>query len=313
MKPRILIIGLPYFSKKLSADLNQQQDQILFIALNTYYRILDKLLFFILLPFAIGVISLNGSSKKSLAFEWTLFMKKKLMIFWQGSDVLSLLKQPLHQYRYFNSDHILNLTDSEGLHQELSHYGLITKVTQFKSISIQSNLKIAKKRQILCYLGQNKEVFYGVEYLIELAQSLPEWQFIVVGSKNEIKLPNIISLGWVHAEKMNSLYQESFALLRATQHDGQALSVIEALSSYCLVLWTQKHPLGIYFNGKSELIEKGQLLNDRFNKIDNTEYIHQVNDWLLKNHHPQLIAKNLIQLCTHELKPFRSVTPHEPN
>ena len=88
----VLVNGLPYFGRILVRDLNEFDSKNKYIFLDTYYSKLDKLLFFFLVPFSKLIISFNGVSDNSGALNWVLKWKKKILMQWQGSDVM-LAKQ----------------------------------------------------------------------------------------------------------------------------------------------------------------------------------------------------------------------------
>ena len=88
----VLVNGLPLFGQKLASDLNEFDSNNRYVFFNTYYSLWDKILFFLLVPFCRLVISFNGVSDKSGSLDAALFFRKKIVMQWQGTDVL-LAKQ----------------------------------------------------------------------------------------------------------------------------------------------------------------------------------------------------------------------------
>jgi len=94
------------------------------------------------------------------------------------------------------------------------------------------------KFEILTYFGKGREVFYGWERVKELANALPEIRFNIVGTElhNEDIPENVAVHGWV--KNMQELTNRCTLILRLTDHDGFANTVLEALANGRYVLFT---------------------------------------------------------------------------
>lgn len=84
----VLIIGLPYFAEKVTQSLKQVDSSTTYIALNTYYKFIDKIKYLLYLPFATTVYSINGTIEKSHALNLAFLLRKRVVMHWVGSDVI---------------------------------------------------------------------------------------------------------------------------------------------------------------------------------------------------------------------------------
>ena len=207
----ILINGLPLFSKKLAEDLNKS-DKHKYIFLDTYYKRMDLLKFFVLLPFAKVFISFNGVSDKSGTLDWVIKMKKRLIMFWHGTDAV------LAKGRFENGtinktyiDYASHFSDAPWLKEELKLLIPEMKIANFKTFEIKKMVEPFKKVQILSYIGKGKESFYGLPWILEASEMFPNIDFHIVGvdGPKDKKMSNVKFHGWVDSGKMNKLYAES--------------------------------------------------------------------------------------------------------
>jgi len=262
---KVLIIGLPLFSKKLANDLNGFDRDNRYRSFDTYYSGLDRLKFLYHLPSADIVYSINGSIYNSKAFSLTLFFKKKLMMQWVGTDVIkSTIHYENNQVNYKFVKEAKHFCEPEWLKDELKNIKIDAGLLKFTTFKMNETLpgNIPSDFSILSYIGTNREEFYGIEQLIKLSKDFPGIQFHIVGIKNyQSELPNNIKLlGWV--DNIVELYKKNILFLRLTKHDGLSNSVLEALSVGNYVAWTCDFPhtfhVTDYENLKNYVIELKQ-------------------------------------------------------
>lgn len=238
----VLVNGLPYFGKKLVKDLNEFDSKRTYIFLDTYYSKLDKLLFFFLAPFSKLIISFNGVSDNSGALNWAMKWKKKILMQWQGSDVM--IAQSRFNNKTINLDYINNsihVSDFDNLIDELKSININARLLPFKHIEGSEIHHTYAKVSVLTYVSQNNESLYGFESIIDAAKELKEIEFHVIGSNcNSFKpLPNnVIVHGWKSSNEVDKMMLQCPIFVRMTKHDGNALTVTEALSKGCEVIWT---------------------------------------------------------------------------
>jgi hypothetical protein len=251
---KVLISGLPYFSKKLAADLNSTKSEHSFIFLNTYESFIDKLKFFLSVPFADVVISMNGVSDKSGSLDWAILLNKKIWMQWQGSDVLNAIKRKNNNtlnLKYINNSY--QSTDASWLLEELNAIDINCEINQFKWTEFKKLSNNYSDISVYSYLLEGKEDFYGWKRIENLAINNPKIEFKIAGtSGNQLKKhPNVHFLGWLSKDKFEQLRIDSPIFLRLPEHDGYSLSVIDALAAGNEVLWSTKHPK-CYFSKKED-------------------------------------------------------------
>jgi glycosyltransferase involved in cell wall biosynthesis len=251
---KVIISGLPYFSKKLAADLNSTKSQHSFIFLNTYESFIDKIKFFLSVPFADVVISMNGVSDKSGSLDWAILLKKKIWMQWQGSDVLNAIRRKNNNT--LNLKYIKNSyqsTDATWLFKELKTIDINCEINQFKWTEFKKLSNNYTDISVYSYLLEGKEDFYGWKRIENLAINNPKIEFKIAGtSGNQLKKhPNVHFLGWLSKDKFEQLRIDSPIFLRLPEHDGYSLSVIDALAAGNEVLWSTIHPK-CYFSKKED-------------------------------------------------------------
>lgn len=262
----ILLNGLPHFGYELARELNNIQTKHKFIFLNTYYSKLDKLLFFILLPFSKMVISFNGVSDKSNSLSWACFWKKIIIMQWHGTDVMLAIERLKNGS--LNKKYILNathFTDSEWLANELRIIIPNVKKVHFKFIDKCSVSHTYASIEALSYLGEGKEEFYGMDHINKLAQKNPEITFHIIGStgKSIDKVKNIKFHGWVNPQEVEKLFKQCAIFIRLTKHDGFAMTILEALSYGCEVIWNKP----LFENDDVKLELSDDALNHQFGEL----------------------------------------------
>ncbi|MBK7128341.1 MAG: hypothetical protein IPH66_03115 [Crocinitomicaceae bacterium] len=254
---RILFTGLPYFGKNLVSDLNRIDPDNQYIFCDTYYSISGKIKFALLVRFADRVVSFNGASSKSKALDLALKYKKKLIMQWHGSDVLTLqsgIKNGTVEKKYI--EHAVSATDASWLQHELIEAGVKASLHPFKYVEAGSSGASFKSKSVLSYLGEGQEKFYGIDYILELAVKYPDIHFHLTGTKgNAVNAPtNVHFYGWVSKAVMQSLLNEHPIYLRLTEHDGYSLSVMEAIANGNYVIWNQPHVRVFVAKNSDELI-----------------------------------------------------------
>ncbi len=82
---------------------------------------------------------------------------------------------------------------------------------------------------------QNRALVKGIDLLLELAKSFPEYTFTIVGDENfKSQLPNIFSIGPLPQEKIRSLFQERQFYLQLSASEGFPNALAEAMLCGCI-------------------------------------------------------------------------------
>lgn len=278
------MIGLPYFTSKVKLNLSRNDKSNKYIALNTYYRKIDKIRFLFLLPFCKTVYSINGVIDHSFAISLSLLFKKKVVFHWVGSDV----KTAINAYNSgkYNQSFInkpIHLTDTPWFVDELKKIGinaifqpLLTLENKEEIIPFPSDFKV------LTYIPQHDQEFYGIYRLKEIAEQLPEIKFEVIGTEKPIvSMPlNVTFYGWVESSK--PYIQNSVVCLRIPKCDGLSFFVLEAYSQARYVIYNQKLNFSIYAENDNKIIEQIVRLKNQFDK-DISELNTKAREWVEKN------------------------------
>lgn len=259
----VLVNGIPLFSKRLVEDLKSMDTANKYIFLDTYNSYWQQLLFIGILPFSSLVISMNGVTDNSGSLNWVVRLKKKLILQWMGTDsiyALERFKDGTINRKYI--DYAVNFVDSIWLKEELESIGLKPKTVRFKYGSSDSNLVDKYESMgVVSYIGDQRQEFYGLHKIAELAKLFPTLPFHLYGVKEpEISLPeNVTCYGWQPAEVFKKALRENPICLRLTDHDGFSVTVVEAITYGSEVIWS----LPFEFSHLARTVEETQaILNE---------------------------------------------------
>lgn len=238
---KVIINGLPLFAKRLADDLAEADTNSTFLFLDTYNSIWAKIRFFLLTPFYDVVISMNGVSENSGALNWVLKRRKKLILQWMGTDSLIAMghnKKGSIFRDYIDYGH--NFVDSSWLKEEVDSLGVDSKSVPFKHIPSGELVNKYERISVFSYIAEGKADFYGYPKLRELAKSHINIPFHVYGMNQPgFETPeNVHFHGWTDEDVFKKALSKSAIFLRLTKHDGNSVSVIEALACGAEVIWT---------------------------------------------------------------------------
>ncbi len=281
---KVVFVGLQYFGKKLTHDLNAFAPQHSFSFFDTYTSKVEQVKFAAALPFADLLISLNGVSDKSGSLDLAITMKRKIIMHWQGTDVLAAMESA--KKRNINRkyiDYSENYTDAPWLKDELKTIDINCSLLEYKWLDSSLAPEKFKTISTYTYLAKDKEEFYGWHIIRQLAEMHPEVDFFIAGTEGKglKEKKNIHFLGWVDKDKMAELRTNNPIFLRLPQHDGYSLSVLEALSCGNEVIWSIPH-------SQSRFAVNFNEADKAFNKI--TEELK--NRGLKRNENNILFVKN---------------------
>lgn len=240
---RILVNGLPFFSRKLVKDLNTFDKENSYVFYNTYYSKWEQIRYLLALPFAGAVLSSNGVSDKSKSLDLALFFRKKLIMQWHGTDVqLAVERQKKNTIYRKYIDVAQHLVSAAWFVDELKDVISPVAYVPFGYVEAEGNSKAYEHVSVLTYLAKGREQFYGWDLIVKLALEKPDLRITVVGSDGiGFDYPeNIVCTGWVDEVKLMKLMQTHSIFIRLTEHDGKSISVSQALGVGCEVIWTYK-------------------------------------------------------------------------
>lgn len=200
----------------------------------------------------------------------------KIINHYIGTDVYNLMNasSKTKKKSVSNSKKISkNLAVSEHLVEELRTLG-ITNVEYFPiffsdPIAFYDSEAQFRKNKILTYIPEGREEFYGLSFILEIADKFPEVEIIIAGhsGKNGDYPSNITFLGWTD-NFLHYLMQCSI-FIRKTEHDGLPNTVLEALMLNKYVLYNHNfpHTLDTTVENLNRLLNKDIPNNDARNFV----------------------------------------------
>lgn len=278
---KVIFNGLSYFGSKLVNQLNAFDPENSYFFYDTYTSKVAQLKFVISSLNADLIVSFNGVGTKSKSLDYITKLKKPMLMFWHGTDVLTV-KNAKKNGSYISNyvDNSKSFTDAPWLQSELAETGIKSELLNFKFLenTVDSNVKF-EKVSVLSYVSEKRPEFYGLNHIVKLAKSFPDVEFNLAGiSTTENALPeNIRLLGWLKPEEMIRLLDVHPIFIRLTDHDGYSLSVIEAVSNGNYVLWNNPHEKVINVNNDN-LEERFQFCIDQIKKNNFAKNIENI-DW----------------------------------
>ncbi len=281
----VLVNGIPYFAEKMKHDFNEFDAGNRYVFCDTYYSRWARLRFLLLLPFAGAVISVNGVSDRSGSMDWVLRLKKKLIMFWQGTDVQMAVDRTNDDTIFRDYiDYAAHLVVAPWFVEELGQINVKAEYAPYAYVEAFGNDGVYEDVRILTYLAEDAELFYGWEFIREMALKRPDIGVTVVGSKGTgLDAPeNVTFKGWVSAETMSDLFRTHAIFVRLTEHDGKAFTVAQALAAGCEVIWTYpfdqcyqlKRESGLLEEKVSEL-EKEIKARDMHPNVENIRFVEE--------------------------------------
>lgn len=266
---KVLINGLPLFGRRLAKDLKEADPSSSFQFFDTYYSRWDRLRFMFKLPFCDAVISMNGVSERSGSLEAVRRFGKKLILQWQGTDVLQALdRQSKNSICRTYIDYGFHGVDSPWLMDEVRRLSVKPVWMPFKYALQKTAIRTYDRLHVVTYIAQNRQEFYGMSKVVSLALRFPDIPFDVYGchESKTILPPNIHLKGWVeHDQFLKALYASPI-FLRLTEHEGFPVSVIEAMSFGCEVMMTMPYEKVTVAQTQQEILDGFQKLVQKVNQ-----------------------------------------------
>lgn len=232
MKKLYIFLGNEHFAKKIISELSKKTYDF-FLYFDTSNKLIDKILYLIALPFSTSVYSVSGSVCPGFALLSAFYLKKRIIMHFVGSDVTQSIKD--YQTGCMNRafvKHCTVLSNAKWLQAELL---VINVESEIVSTYLEEDPYIPcspKSMKVLCYLGNDKEEFYGLNYLIAAADAFPDIKFTVIGTLNHqlfTNYSNVNSLGWLARDKLLPIINEHLILLRICEHDGLGHLAVDSL------------------------------------------------------------------------------------
>ena len=231
----------------------------------------------------------HGCHRNSKVLKILLFFKKKIILHWIGSDVLSA-KENISDVQKIQKMVIKNLACSELISEELKQLNIEAQVIPVLPSNLSQDISVVPdKHSVLSYIPEGKENFYGLEYIKLAAIRYEELDFYIVGNSNDcLQLGNVHFMGKLSPEDMNKLYNKCSILIRLPEHDGLSLMLLEALLKGKNVIYCYDFPFCERVSNEGELYSK-------IDKIINSKPKMNINgrNYVLKTYNANTIKNDL--------------------
>jgi len=174
-----------------------------------------------------------------------LFGKKKVIMFWCGSDTLIARKEyDAGRVDAWVADRI-HWAGSPWLADEIRTMGLTCKYVPSTWVEPPDSVSpMPKKFSVLAHLPSASRVeLYGIDHLFEVARRLPHIDFRVVGilPGETLSAPSNVTV-YGRFPSMFPFFRETSVFWRPARHDGLAFVSLEALAHGRHVLWSYPFP-----------------------------------------------------------------------
>lgn len=167
--------------------------------------------------------------------------KSKRYVFWNGSDIQRLFKNP-EWIKTIKETPATHACHNEQLRKELEDIGIEAKIRPI-FFGNPNNYPVSFKHgnQVYSTAHPTREKEYGVDTILETAREMPEITFHIygIGGKNT---ENVIYHWQVEEEKMDNEIKDFQGCLRLNKHDGLSQIVIKAglMGQYPIMAHTKK-------------------------------------------------------------------------
>lgn len=262
---KILIVGLPLFAERLKKELSEFDQSNTYYQLNTYYNRKDKIKAFFMMPFMDVVFSINGTTTKSKVIDLALFLKKRVMFNWVGTDVLKAINNHNRIQSYISK--VEHYCEVEWIQEELKPIGINAEILNFVAFEKSFELPKLDPKQlnVLSYISDKRAEFYGINEFLELAKQFPSINFFIAGTNAEKYEPlpsNLKALGWV--DDMNALFDKVHVTVRFPEHDGLSSFILESMARGKQVIY--KYPFNhcLYCESLEQMIQTVQTIKVDF-------------------------------------------------
>jgi glycosyltransferase involved in cell wall biosynthesis len=236
---KVLIHGLPYFSRQFPAVLQSEGWEI-----RNYSPRLSLDLF----------AMAHQLHRCDLAYSWggrvtmgkflsaaRFLRKEKVVVFWCGSDVLEA-----------QAEHKAGKTDpwvAERIHwagapwlaDEVRAMGLTCEYVPITWVPPVKHLSpLPEKFSVLSYLPDTSRVnLYGIDQVLEVARKMPHVRFTIAGLNpgQTLRAPANVTVRQ-HIPNLEQLFRETTVMWRPARHDGLSFTALEALAHGRHVIWS---------------------------------------------------------------------------
>ncbi len=222
--------------------------------------------------------------------------RKPVILHWVGTDVLQVIGdrgllqgntlRKVAQRRALlilsRMPNVSHFSAADHLGEELRSVGIQSSTVPMPGPKIRMDVTpLPKQLSAITYIPEGREDFYGLSWVIRLAEDNQDAEFrIVAHSGRGVSAPgNMKFLGWVTPQMMRELYIGSTCVLRLTAHDALASTVLEGVSHGRYAIWTYPAPYAYCVRSYSDLSDAfGQVRRHQEPNTHWAEYVARTFD-----------------------------------
>lgn len=165
-----------------------------------------------------------------------------VIVIWAGSDVTKARSNPF-DLEMIKQERMIHLAVAPWLVGELAGLGIEAQYVPVAGMTAGAPIKpLPQSFRVLTYLPEPRRDFYGEALVYEVARTLPEIQFDVVGAGGRSADAPLNVRFHGHVSDMQARLDDCTVLLRQPEHDGMSVLVLEALSRARHVIWNYDIP-----------------------------------------------------------------------
>lgn len=281
-KHKLLVVGSIPFGYNTYGFLKSFGSRVYFFDTNfkNWWNLPIKSLLYILMLTKTDAVYKIGYFRPSAPYYLIArLLKKKIIVHWIGSEVLDLKKShswPIHG-SFSVSNELVNELDSYNIHSSW--------LPLFFPIELSNQIKYKVtvfSHGVLFYLVKNQEEFYGLKYLLLMANNFKNVPFYLIGSSNMLfNNENIINMGYLNEKSLGNLFSRITLYVRITEHDGLSQLMLRSLLLGKEVITNTEHPFVNYFNplssNEKDLIQMMSQILDNKPKLnkDGIDYVNE--------------------------------------
>lgn len=253
-----VVVGFDYYANFLARLMNEHSQRWRLRAFSaSRFGTLRALL---ALRRADALISFGGPGPNVALIEAARRRNIPVIVIWAGSDVIKAQADPF-ELEVIKQERFYHLSDGPWLIEELALLGVDAEYEPVTAVRSGGPMKqLPDEFRVLTYLPEPRRDFYGSSVVYEAARAMPDVRFDVVGagSPDPNASPNVFFHGVV--SDMPQRIDDSVVLLRAPEHDGKSMLVLEALARGRHIVWNYEFPHVHTARGTRAVIEKLQEL-----------------------------------------------------
>lgn len=250
---RAVVVGLDYHAKFLADLVNEHSRTWRFTFFDSSRG--GTVLALFALKTADALISFGGPSPNSALTESARRRNLPVFIIWAGSDVIKAQDDPF-ELEVTKQEGFINLAVAPWLVEELRDLGIPAEYVPVAGMQAGAPPKpIPADFSVLTYLPQPRRDFYGAKLVYEVARSMADVKFEVVGAGGRsLDAPgNVTFHGLVG--NMQDRVDACTVLLRQPEHDGTSMLVLEALTRARHVIWNYEFPFVRTAEGVAQVLD----------------------------------------------------------